>query len=123
MNTVKANYQGQSVNFQGKKVTLSNDLNQQLAEEMVNAGLGHYFEGNPKGSKKDRMVIKLEVVKKGGNGDAIEKGFNEPTKTVVPYAKQTNESLLALIAERKLELGEAKTKAQFIAILEAADNA
>lgn len=126
MSTVKSNYQGQSVNFQGKKVTLTKDLSQSLASEMINAGLGHYFEGNPKGDKKERPVIKLEVVKKGGNGDAIEKGFNEPAEPAgaksVPYSKQKNDDLIALIAERGLELGEAKTKAELVAILEADDN-
>lgn len=124
MYTVKAQYQGQSVNFQGKKVKLSTDLSQSVAGELVNAGLGRYFEGNPKGDKKERPVIKLEVVKKGGNGDAIEKGFNEPAAPKsVPYSKQKNEDLVALINERGLELGEAKTKAELVAILEEADNA
>jgi len=123
MSKVKSQFIGQTVNYQNKKVVLSNNIDQSLADQLINSGLGRYFEGNPSPAKRERPVVKLEVIKKGANADAIIAGFNaDPAKTVsVPYNKQKNEDLIALISKRGLELGEAKTKAELVAILEESD--
>lgn len=103
--------------LQAKKIYATSDGNIFRADD----------KGNPTMNCKNHVQLKkvklleFEFSEEELKAVADSEGSNTTTKK--EHSKMTNEALLALITERKIELGTANKKADYVALLEAADAA
>lgn len=107
---------------------------QRLQVKKVNATSdGNIFrckeDGNPTpncvnhAKSNKAKILEFEFTEEELKESETEAKNSSNTEGKKAYGKMTNEELLALITERKIELGTANKKADYVALLDAADAA